>query len=176
MKKKFEAVSGDQSLFDLLNAEDHHILVVRSGNGIYASEINCFDRNVIAERRPVPKYIPKAGDVFAMINQKYDHGELLCLKSNDKGIAFEYLEDEKGHFDSVSTSAEFLFIRSQPVERYVPEVGDFIAIKKKDGTPAGFIEKVIVKDSCAIHTSEVGLTRYKRSYLLSDNHQFIKVK
>lgn len=146
MKYEYEAVSGDQNLFDALNSDPSHNVVFLGENLMYSTD-NTVGRSrtifkIIAERKVTEKYIPKAGDVFEIIDHCFDHGELLCLKSNDGGIAFEYLNKEEGHFDSISVSAKFLFIRkhddkaANPVnfisEKYVPRVGDIFAVSSKD--------------------------------------------
>ena len=66
MTKKFEAVSGDQGLFDLVGALDcEHFIVVKSGRALIPviQPIVSSDK-VIAERKPIEKYVPKVGDDY----------------------------------------------------------------------------------------------------------------
>ena len=67
--KKFTAVSGDQSLFDLVWADDRDLYIIRSKSGktlgAYHTIVDWDGVDVIAERKPyVEKYVPKVGDEF----------------------------------------------------------------------------------------------------------------
>lgn len=67
---KFTAVSGDQSLFDLVGASDDELYIrkLHSGNGLIASEFDPGEEFLIAERKPyVEKYVPEVGDCFDMV-------------------------------------------------------------------------------------------------------------
>ena len=82
--KKFTAVSGDQSLFDLVGASDDELYVVKASttNAIYAHHLNA--GNVIAERKPyIEKYVPKVGDVFYI--SEFARQDFTCLFIDKNG-------------------------------------------------------------------------------------------
>lgn len=141
MKYDYEALSGNQELFKH-NADGtvHTISLDENCNVLFwRSGVENVRGDIIAERKVTEKYIPKDGDVFRIVDKANDNGELLCLKSSDSGVAFEYLEGGSGVFNAVSTSFTFKFIRkhddkaANPVnftsEKYVPRPGDIFAVK-----------------------------------------------
>ena len=70
---KFTAVSGDQSLFDLVGAEDSDLYIIRSKLGktlgAYHRIISRKGVDVVAERKPyVEKYVPNVGDYYRITN------------------------------------------------------------------------------------------------------------
>lgn len=156
MKYEYEAVSGNQEIFKHDKLGNSHTASVSNEGELHfwRTNLKVFG-DIIAERKVTEKYIPKAGDFFRIAGKALEHGECLCLKSNDCGVAFEYLDDEIGHFDSISTSVSFKFIRNSddkaanPVnftsEKYVPRVGDqFVARDLESNYNTGVIlcEKV----------------------------------
>lgn len=66
-EEKHTAVSGDQSLFTLLQSPDDHLYVYRgSANSIIFSTFTQWEkRELLAQRKPV-KYIPVIGDKFTV--------------------------------------------------------------------------------------------------------------
>lgn len=68
-KIEFEAVSGDQSLFDLVGAKDDDLFIVRNANlnGIYATKYPVTSSRVLAERKVKEKpYIPEVGHIYKL--------------------------------------------------------------------------------------------------------------
>ena len=62
---KFTAVSGDQSLFDLVGAADDEYHIIKSGRCVLSVCYITPADLVIAERKPyVEKYVPKVGESF----------------------------------------------------------------------------------------------------------------
>ena len=112
-KQKFTAVSGDQSLFDLVGAAYDEYHIIKRGRCVLSVCYITPADLVIAERKPyVEKYIPAAGDNF-FINHRGDfgkaHGLLRCVESNHKGLCFQYLcGDQRGCYDSVRIHADFI--------------------------------------------------------------------
>lgn len=194
MKYEYEAVSGDQSLFDMVGGSEGYscILLNKKTASLFASNLaprlDDSSYHLLAERKVKEKYIPKAGDVFAIINQSLDHSELLCLKSNLFGVAFEYLDGEIGHFDSISTSAHFEFIRkhedkaANPVnftsEKYVPRVGDIFAIKNKMGeiSPIVFVASSVGINSVIVNPLLESVTGSSNKTIYFSDADFLFLK
>lgn len=74
-KVEFEAVSGDQSLFDLVGADSQDIVVVKLDNvkSILALREKSFGDNIIAERKVKEKpYIPEVGHTYKLSKEHSD--------------------------------------------------------------------------------------------------------
>lgn len=104
---KFTAVSGDQSLFDLVGASDNELYIVKASttNAIYADYLKA--GNVIAERKPyVEKYVPKVGDVFTV--EQYAGGVYKCLFIDNDGVIHC---SRNGHLASLSPFDRLTFVK-----------------------------------------------------------------
>ena len=65
--QKFIAVSGDQSLFNLVLAKDNHLYVVRNTahRGIYATDYKLAKGDLLAERKLIePEFVPYHTDTY----------------------------------------------------------------------------------------------------------------
>lgn len=129
-KYEYEAVSGDQSLFDIVNAYDFHTMIVRYKGCIYSTDINAATDEVIAERKVKEVKLPVVGD-------KYN-----CLYANPHICTVVYLNDKyvTVEFDDGSCSSkkmeDFFYEhtiidqskQTNPVnmaeDKWVPKVGD----------------------------------------------------
>lgn len=77
--EKYTAISGDQSLFELLQSPDYHLYVYRAAhNNIFSSSYKLEDMKLLAERKPV-EYIPAIGDKF-------------IVKDNDKILTCHFID------------------------------------------------------------------------------------
>ena len=103
--KKFEAVSGDQGLFELVGASDDDTYIIRFKEGktigSYHSIIDWSGVEVIAERKTIKKYIPKVGDLFHEVGSA---SVFLCTNVKDSleviGLAtgFHMLMEKDGSY------------------------------------------------------------------------------
>ena len=97
-EEKHIAVSGDQSLFELLQSPDDHLYVYRGNdNDIFSAPTQWERMELIAQRKPV-KYVPVIGDNFT-VNDENELGILTChfiagdgyvYSHNDKNEVYAY--------------------------------------------------------------------------------------
>lgn len=129
MKYEYEAVSGDQSLFDIVNAYDFHTMIVRYKGCIYSTDINAAPDEVIAERKVKEVKLPVVGDIAININSDCIYKVSYVSKSD------VVLEVEDGSCFSMKYSgfdSNYNIIdqskQPNPVnmveEKWVPDVGD----------------------------------------------------
>lgn len=95
---KFEAVSGDQSLFDLVGATDEHLYIVRNAKhtGIYAATQAQWDKHnylnkVLAERKvKEPEFIPYHTEDYPHEDCK---GGVMAFRSRSGETAINFEEE-----------------------------------------------------------------------------------
>lgn len=122
--KKFEAVSGDQSLFDLVDAYDYQSMIVKCKGGIYSTTNNSLGDEVIAERKPIEKYVPKVGDEFKPDGSALEYK---CVFIDKNGVVYG---ENDGELNWWSDKWAFTKIDRSPnpvnmvEEKWVPNVGD----------------------------------------------------
>lgn len=93
-KIEFEAVSGDQSLFDLVGAKDDDLYIVRNAkmSGIYAANQELMDKHhywqkdkVLASRKVKEKpYVPEVGHTYKLSG--LFKGDFICVFIDDSGV------------------------------------------------------------------------------------------
>lgn len=82
--QKFIAVSGDQSLFDLVLAKDNHLYVVRNTahRGIYATDYKLAKGDLLAERKLIePEFIPYHTDTYLHEDGELEDTEISAFRS-----------------------------------------------------------------------------------------------
>ena len=98
VESKFEAVSGDQSLFDLVGATDEHLYIVRNTRhtGIYAATQAQWDKHnylnkVLAERKvKEPEFIPYHTENYPHEDCK---GGVMAFRSRSGETAINFEEE-----------------------------------------------------------------------------------
>lgn len=115
-KIEFEAVSGDQSLFDLVGAKDDDLFIVRKHNSPYTG-IFAFKKNyphsgeVLAERKVKERlYIPEVGHTYKLSGMF--KGEFICVFIDDNEVIWSTCGGSMYHHtpDSISLNT-IKFIR-----------------------------------------------------------------
>lgn len=102
VESKFEAVSGDQSLFDLVGATDEHFYIVRNTKhtGIYATEFTVTKERILAERKlKTPEHIPYRTENYPHEDCK---GGVMAFRSRSGETAINF-EEECGRGEIVSS-------------------------------------------------------------------------
>lgn len=112
-KIEFEAVSGDQSLFDLVGADSQDIVVVKLDNvkSILALREKSFGDNIIAERKVKEKpYIPEVGHTYKLSKE---HSDIFaCVFVDKDGVVWSTCDGNMiGHNSSFILSTDVKFIR-----------------------------------------------------------------
>lgn len=80
---KFEAVFGDQSLFDLVGATDEHLYIVRNAKhtGIYATEHSVTKDRILAERKlKEPEFIRYHTDTYLHEDEEFDGVDITAFR------------------------------------------------------------------------------------------------
>ena len=88
VESKFEAVSGDQSLFDLVGATDEHLYIVRNTRhtGIYAATQAQWDKHnylnkILAERKlKEPEFIHYHTDTYLHEDEEFDGVDITAFR------------------------------------------------------------------------------------------------
>lgn len=84
MEDKFEAVSGDQSLFDLVLAKDEHLYVVRNSRnqGVYATDYKLAKERILAERKLIePEFVPYHTDTYLHVDRELEYADISAFRS-----------------------------------------------------------------------------------------------
>lgn len=153
MKYEYEAVSGDQSLFESVDAYDFHTMIVRYKGCIYSTDDNTTKEEIIAVRKVKEVKLPVVGDelLFATVNLDYRYK---VIAINDKSIAVLVIEGvNKGYYDSFNISSldkcTIIDKSKKPnsvnmvEEKWVPEVGDRFRV---EGMISDFTCKLVTED------------------------------
>lgn len=140
MKYEYEAVSGDQGLFDITSADfDDNVVIKIAGIRAIASRKGDFDKSlIIAERKVKEVKLPVVGDelLFTTVSADYRY-QVIAI--NEKSIAVLVMEGvNKGCYDSFNISAlnECTIIdqskQPNPVnmveDKWIPDVGDYFKV------------------------------------------------
>lgn len=136
MKYEYEAVSGDQSLFDLVDAYDFHCQVVKCKGGIYSTASNSLNDEVIAERKVSEVKLPVVGDECESLHDRfhdcivaYTNDKYLTLEFADKSLISKSIKEFYFNYRVIDQSK-----RPNPVnmveEKWVPKVGDKFRVRE----------------------------------------------
>lgn len=93
-ENKFEAVSGDQSLFDLVGATDEHFYIVRNAKhtGIYATGFTVAKERILAERKlKEPEFIPYRTENYP--HEDYE-GKAYAFRARNGKTAINFIDGD----------------------------------------------------------------------------------
>lgn len=130
MKYEYEAVSGDQSLFELVDAYDYQSMIVKCKGGIYSTTNNSLRDEVIAERKVKEVRLPVVGDRCSSMYAKPHNCTVVYI--NDKYVTVEYDDGScvSKKFKDFFYEHTIIDQSKQPnpvnmvEDRWVPELGD----------------------------------------------------